>query len=74
MPPNAKFMLLLQRFWIYRNTFGALKLGGNLVVSLLSHVSFTTLACFGLTIKLKHTCIEFGCTYGLTHAGKLPKF
>ena len=56
MPPNAKFMLLLQRFWIYRNTFGALKLGGNLVVSLLSHVSFTTLACFGLTIELKHTC------------------
>jgi hypothetical protein len=76
-PPNVKFvllLLLLQQFWVYRNTFGALKQGGNLGVSLLSHVSFSTLACFGLTIELKHTCIEFGCTYGLTPTGKIPKF
>jgi hypothetical protein len=35
-PPNAKFvllLLLLQQFWIYRNTFGALKQGQNLVVN-----------------------------------------
>ena len=43
-------------------------------ISLFSHASFSTLACFGLTIELKHTCIELGCTYGLTTLGKLLNF